>query len=235
MSIQVNNHRALITYIDILGFRDFIRNQKAGEISRTIRLAREAIEPDGALAKQYGLTFQTFSDLTVISIPISKSTRTNAVSNRGLFVFQMIRLIHAQSRLINEGILLRGAVTVGDIVQSWGQLYGPGLIEAYDLERVRARFPRIVVNDNVFGELKVSPNLWMHDYQDETRMIRSLLGKEFDGVYFLDYLRAMAGEVDEPEEYVEFLSRHRKLIRRSTSVFGSIRRKRKVQMVIELS
>jgi hypothetical protein len=88
----------------------------------------------------------------------------------------MMRLIHAQSRLIDEGILLRGAVTVGQIVRSWGQLFGPGLIEAY----------------------------------------------EFDGVYFLAYLRAMNGEFDEPDYYLDFLLRHRDLIRRGLRRFPQV-------------
>ena len=207
MTKEVNYHRALVTYIDILGFRDLVNDQKAGVITRTIRLVRQAIEPDSATAKRHRLTFQTFSDLTVVSIPLSRSEQEDSFANKGLFVFQMMRLIHAQSR---------------QIVRSWGQLFGPGLIEAYDLERVRARFPRIVVNANVFIELRLNPNLWMHDYLDEKRTIHSLLSKEFDGVYFLDYLRAMNGEFDEPDYYLDFLLRHRDLIRRGLRRFPQV-------------
>jgi hypothetical protein len=39
---SVNYERSILTYIDILGFSELITNKPAGDISRSIRVVREA-------------------------------------------------------------------------------------------------------------------------------------------------------------------------------------------------
>ena len=59
-------------------------------------------------------------------------------------------MAHVQSTLLlDEGILLRGGITVGDVALSYGQLFGPAVIRGYELENQVARFPRIVVGTEV--------------------------------------------------------------------------------------
>jgi hypothetical protein len=55
-----------------------------------------------------------------------------------------------------NGFLLRGGVTVGDIVHEDEIVFGPGLNRAYHLEDKIALYPRFVVDTNCvkeFGEL----------------------------------------------------------------------------------
>ena len=42
---RVQYEQALVIYIDILGFQQLIDSRRAGEISRTIRLVRDAVKP----------------------------------------------------------------------------------------------------------------------------------------------------------------------------------------------
>jgi hypothetical protein len=208
----------LVTYIDILGFGELIRTKSAGEISRTIRVVKEAVQP-----LQFKTRFKTqfkeipdddyanFSDLSIISIPLRRTTK---LPPRGRLYSQLIHLVHAQGTLLaDEGILIRGGVTVGKLVKSWGQLFGPAIIRAYELESKIAKYPRIVVGKEVFEELAINSGLWVHDRKTDQKAVRALLRKDDDGELFIDYLRIIWDELEDPAaDYQAFLTRHEALI-----------------------
>jgi len=66
---SVSYEKSILTYIDILGFSELITNKSAGDISRSIRVVREAAQP-----KRFKITtpeiseadFRNFSDLCII-------------------------------------------------------------------------------------------------------------------------------------------------------------------------
>jgi hypothetical protein len=70
MKKVVRYDEALVTYLDIMGFRELVQSETAGRISKTIRLVREALKPSHDSAKVYEMAYQSFSDLTVVSIPV---------------------------------------------------------------------------------------------------------------------------------------------------------------------
>lgn len=211
---RVQYEKSLVTYIDILGFGELIATKKAGEISRIIRVVKEAVEP-----RRFKTEFKeipseeyiNFSDLSIISIPVRK---TSLLPPRGALYLQIMRMVHAQAILLaEEGIVIRGGITVGDIVKSYGQLFGPAIIRAYELESKVADNPRIVVGKEVFKELAVNPGLWVHDRQSEQQGVRELLREDDDGEFFIDYLRVMSDEFDDPDnDYKNFLEHHKSLI-----------------------
>jgi hypothetical protein len=122
-------------------------------------------------------------------------------------------MVHSQATLlINEGILLRGGITVGDVARSYGQLFGPAVIRGYDLENKVARFPRIIVGEEVIEELSNNPGLWVHDKETDTKAVKALLRKDFDGEWFVDYLRAIEEELDDRDEYPRYLKLHEEFI-----------------------
>jgi hypothetical protein len=55
-----------------------------------------------------------------------------------------------------SGLLIRGAITIGDIVHDDSIVFGPALNRAYELESQQAIYPRIILDPDVgdgFGEL----------------------------------------------------------------------------------
>lgn len=126
---------------------------------------------------------------------------------------QILRVVHAQSTLLfDEGILIRGGITVGQVARSYGQLFGPGVVRAYELESKVARFPRVVVGEEVLDELSNNPRLWVHDQETDTKAAKDLLRRDFDGGWFVDYLRSIEGELDDRSEYARYLDRHEEFI-----------------------
>src|SRR5260370_41731921 len=134
----------LLTSLDILGSREFSKRKPAGAISRMIRLVKEAAAPNLEDKKELRQGFEHFSDLVIITTPVDSPE--NVAFPIGLVFAELLKLAIAQVRLIDQGILVRGALTVGNLVRSYNVGYGPALIRAYQLEQHHALFPRIIAD-----------------------------------------------------------------------------------------
>ena len=102
-------------------------------------------------------------------------------------------------------MIIRGAVTVGDIVQSWDVVYGPAVVRAYQLESREGGFPRIIIDDESLKLLQPACNKEMLFELGSVR--------EEDSTFYLDYLKACETELK--REYTRFLAIHRDFIRDS--------------------
>ncbi len=208
---RVQYKKSLVTYLDILGFQHLVENCPAGRVSRILRRIRDEVRGKNRLGKVRGTQFQSFSDLTVIAIPLVP--RRSSTDREGLLFWELLGLVYAQVSLIKEGILIRGGMTVGLIEKSYGQLFGPALIRAYHLESKVAQYPRIVIDKVVFNELEKNPLMWVWDPVDEKQMIKCLVRFDTDKVPFIDYLGVIVDELAPREGEVPiFLNMHRKLI-----------------------
>ena len=210
---HVHYKTAIVTYLDILGFKELIDHRKASDISRIIRVVKEAVQPARFKTQLQQIPddqYVNFSDLSVIATPL-QAAHTPAADQ--LFSLLM-HLVYAQSSLIvDEGILIRGAITIGEVVKSWGQLFGPAVVRAYELERGQAKYPRIIVDDKIFKDLDGLPHAWRNDKHTDKRALRKLTCRDSkDRKRFVDYLCAVKGELDDPIAHADYLDQHRSLI-----------------------
>lgn len=210
MGKRVSYSQSIISYLDVLGFRDLINCKTPGQISRIVRLLKERTKQDKEVSRAHGMKFFAFSD-TIIRINPTAAPQHPKFKAGHLFL-EILDLVHAQCDLILQKIVVRGAVSIGDIVKSWGVLYGPGIVRAYELEQ-EASFPRIIIDPQAFRLLRTNPAWWLHDYEEERSGIMSLLRKDKDGHLFIDYLRSVESEMDFPEkDYPQFIRSHADLI-----------------------
>lgn len=196
--------RAITTFIDILGFRELVRSRPAEGVAKVIDVFRDfSGDPKGD--DPLGLRVVGFSDSIIRSRPES------AVS--GVF-YELLDLLHAQGELVGKGVLVRGGVAFGDIAWQQDRVFGPGFIEAYEMESKFAVYPRIAVSPSLLAAFSSGsvPFVHHHDLAEEASYVRSLLAQGDDGVWYIDYLRAFRSELDEPELYPDYLSDHRNLI-----------------------
>lgn len=212
---RVRYKRSLICHLDLLGFRELIQAKKPGEISRMLRLFSDAVKPLTREVEVKALgtrQFVAFSDLHITVIP----TEPGDGSARGLIFLQIIRLVHAQWKLFfDHGILVRGGIVVGEAIRSYDRFFGQGIIDAYDVESKQALYPRIVVHASVFDELQRNPQVWTHDgdRKGEFKAVKGLLHHDVEnGLYYIDYLRIMESELDNPEYYPDCLEIFRKKV-----------------------
>lgn len=201
---------SIISYFDILGFKNLVaRSPNPEDVARKLRALRHHSSTDAEISELYGTTFTNFSDLILRTVPVQPHVETGAA---GTLFSELVDLVHVQGELIRDGVLLRGAVTVGQIYVQDGISFGPGLIRAYELESTVALYPRVIADPVIFEKLRLKPSLGAHSYEEDIRYLRQVLTKDNDGIWYLDYLRAFETEADSPIRYLQLLSDHRDLI-----------------------
>jgi hypothetical protein len=118
-----------------------------------------------------------FSDSMVISYNIT---------NKNQLVFILMALRDMTIELAKEGIFLRGAITRGEFFHEANKLFGPALVEAYELESQVATYPRIIISRDV---------LWYENFSKELETASQENIKEFvtademDGWHYVDYIQ----------------------------------------------
>ena len=124
---------------------------------------------------------------------------------------ELLDVVHLQDYFLGRRILARGAVTLGNVAWRTDIIVGTGLSDAERLCTL-ADVPRVMVDPRLLQEVENNQNLRDHPPLTELGYIRKLLRQDADGQWFVDYLRVMSSEVDEPELYPEFLAEHRLVI-----------------------
>jgi len=203
--------KSIVSYFDILGFRKIVSEAPSPEhVARKLRALARFSSPSPHIVDMFGNTFSNFSDLVLRTIPISPNPRLTG--EEGLLYWELLDLVHVQAELIDQDVLLRGSITVGDIYIHEKTVFGPALIRAYELENTVAIAPRVIIDPEVFGLLEGYPSLRGHEVEQELQYLCRVLKKDSDGVWFIDYLRAFESEADDWAAYLRFLTKHRQLI-----------------------
>lgn len=195
----------IVAFIDILGFSNLIHDSNAGNVEDEAITGRihsfiQQMLDDFVRKRPYGSMIGTqFSDSIVISY---KMTETSAVFN--LLLSIMFLIIEAS----RYDLLLRGGITVGLLCHNKKELFGPAMVEAYNLESKTANFPRIILSNNVI-RLAGKFHANHHTSGQEMAYVKSLLKQDEDGFWFVDYFESPNGNFD--DEYVDYRSYLQKL------------------------
>jgi hypothetical protein len=207
---MVEYTKSIVSYFDILGFKKIVEEAKNPEdVARKLRLLKRSSLPSEGIAEAFGNTFTNFSDLILRTVPILPNPKL--MGNEGLLYCEFMDLVYIQVELISEGVLLRGAITIGDIFVNDDMVFGPALVRAYELESKVAVAPRVIIDPRMFQQLEEYPALRKHDIEAEMQYYLRVLKKDADGVWFVDYLRAFFG-TGEIEGFLRFLKAHKELI-----------------------
>ena len=83
------------------------------------------------------------------------------------------------------GVLLRGACALGNAIHTNDYVFGPAINNAYLLENHCAIYPRIIISPDIIEECACFS---IHKDYNDKKDILSLLKKDFDGFYYIDYL-----------------------------------------------
>ena len=139
---DVKYDRRVVIFYDVLGWQNHI-NRAAKEWDDVNLLRRVVLKMVRAphLKKDLEIKVSTFSDNVIIS---QKPSPNTPMLLKQLAVWQLGAAIN--------GFLLRGGVTVGDLIHEDEIVFGPGLNRAYYLESKIARFPRFVLDPDCIKE-----------------------------------------------------------------------------------
>lgn len=182
----------LIFYVDFLGVKQLVRNTPThpedverinsftqllhyvASLRGDLRVMERPLESGRQFIVQPEIS--TFSDHIVISYDIEtlKSMGGNEFASGFLITEKLILSIAAKA--LKLGMLIRGGVTLGPLHHKDGVVLGPAMVEAYELESSLAIYPRIVISNHLYSELRANFDL--------------MLLRDFDGIIHLNYFRA---------------------------------------------
>lgn len=169
----------VVAFLDILGFKQLIYANREAEIARALKLTKESEVAPFHNAPKMRLT--AFSDSVVVSDEVGNG-------------FGYARILHFTSylvwQLLEMGILSRGGIGHGNLHHENGIVFGPALIQAYELESKQAIYPRVLVPDDVaaaYIEMEVATR-----GEQARAVVSSLFRRDFDGNTHLHILGPFA-------------------------------------------
>ncbi len=204
--------KSLTTFIDIIGFKSLVQGEESPEfINQIINLFTNHTEYAIQSEKDEFHVYH-FSDSVIRTRKIT-NIYDNAHFNQILYS-EIYDLAFVQYALTYNGILIRGGVACGDIFAVESRVFGPSLIDAYEIESKQAIYPRILISSELSVYIK-NENLVSFPtraaFKDEL-LLQQLTYKDEDGLLFIDY--GWAGQYDGYNEifYSHFLQNQHDVI-----------------------
>ena len=230
--------KCIVSFIDILGFRDLIKNSEVSEVNKihnAISLLKKVTRPPESddnenpeLMYDTGMLNSTYCQSTsdavirVAAFDRKANPQFGTRPNTDALFYELDDLLRAQVSLVEQGILVRGGISIGEVYidrQGNNPIFGPGLVRAYELESKEAIFPRLVIDDKLLDdklleEFKNNPKLTQFGADDyAARELFSFLRTGDDGIVFLDYVKAAQENCKDFAGYLQFLGHHAQLIK----------------------
>jgi hypothetical protein len=167
-----------VAFIDILGFRAILSQLESGtlhpsSIKALLRSVHRRPEPAHPIFTDIDVRSQSISDAVVISSAITEHSLDRVLS----------QIRHLACDLLQEGFFIRGAICRGRLYHDDETVFGDGLVRAYELESQLAKFPRILVAEDVRSDMdrERMPRLWKYHHNNP-------LKKSDDGLFHLNIL-----------------------------------------------
>jgi hypothetical protein len=191
----MNYEDRIICFLDILGFREHISSSvdkvdKIQEIADVFTSIRAILDIDSVKGGQRrDKEIIQFSDSVAISFP--------AYSESGVFD-ALLEILRVQISLVQKGYLCRGGVTRGKLIHTSRLLFGPAMVEVHALESKAALYPRVILDVEIVNT-GVAAHAAHHSPIHEQQSILSLLERDLDGMYYIDYITRAQSELNDPE------------------------------------
>ena len=178
---KIKYQDSLVAFIDVLGFSNLVYDDDQSKIEKYFDYVLSDFKES---LPSKGFKYILISDSIVISC---QKTHKNLAE----LIFFLGKI---QSQLFSKGILLRGAVSFGEVYINKlnNIIVGAGLINAFKLEK-QAIFPRIIVDRKFILEFNTSTKLFIDSlnttfkerYGEEDENIKL----EKDGFLYINYAR----------------------------------------------
>ena len=173
--------RRIILFLDFLGFKEIVENtvtddNRLQSLLKAIDQLYDIGKENADLYKTRSIT--TFSDSVVLSY---------AIHEQSAVFYLLLDIAFAIIDLAIRGYLVRGAVTVGDLIHTSRYLVGPAMVSAYEMESKLAKAPRVLIDRKLISIARKS-HAEQHDGEHEARYVQSFMTKDDDGHYYVNYV-----------------------------------------------
>lgn len=204
----------IVSFADILGFSDRVCMENDTDLPEIIKMIlsfRSAFDEN--LNKDHPSRKKIEDD---IFLPFSDGFLRGRSNEYAPLFYEIIGFVHGIMETIWSGHLVRGSVSHGKIYydEKSDVLVSPAFIRAYELEQKQAVYPRVIIDPLT---LKEFPNrkAWRnngHPFDEESEYVYECLRLDFDGYYFIDYLKAAYEECETPDTYALLVEKHKNII-----------------------
>ncbi len=212
---------SLCAFIDILGFIEKTKDfHKRGQEEWLFKRFQESLKntlkflPDrpnfhSMFSGAARWAYKSFSDSIVIGIPAANAQTFSEAMGKLL-----ILLATVQTCLTGLGFFVRGAITKATIFIGDDIVFGYGLATAYELEKTKARDPRIIFEETI---QKATLDYLKEAVSTFTPLSRAIL-KDSDGILFVNYL-AMFLDEDERPSAIDHVKNHKDQIEKALTEY----------------
>ena len=192
---------AIVSFVDILGFRSMLETRPAHDILRVLRFLQWTAEADPN-------DTEPLAHVRVFSGSVIRVARRD---EPGSLFSEVNALRLAQMEMAAQGVFLSGGLTFGEAYWDETALFGPGVVDARQISDNFAVVPRIVIAPPVLRSI-LKGVTGEDGLNQELAYLRTMITRAEDGVWFIDYLRNAGREMDGPEVYGDLLKGHKEAI-----------------------
>lgn len=196
----MNYEDRLIIYIDVLGFSDFVnyttiarvdQEDKIKKVDLFLNMIRDFFQDkNNSLVLSRTKQVTSFSDLIIVSINLDE------IDNIDIEIMEVVYLL---LNATYKGFLLRGSIVYGKLIHNKDIIFGSGLIEAYNRERLIAKYPRVIIDKAIVNDLKEL------SHKKVTFPLEDIISYDNDGLLYIDIFKNMRNYVDSFWEYIQIL------------------------------
>lgn len=152
MSLQIKYKKSFVAYLDVLGFKNLVNQNKIDNIELYFTVINEEIEKLRKIQAKEDIGSIIISDSVILTMP--QDTRDKSGNLQRLRQL-CIAIGKIQQRLALDNIWFRGAIAGGDTYfdSKNNQIVGPAYINAFLLEEEFAIYPRVILDSKIIGQL----------------------------------------------------------------------------------
>lgn len=173
-----------VCFIDILGFKDHIQKNTGSSDVLNLILSLKHINYIGKRNILFspsqiidGVSFSYFSDCVVLTAEDTLDCLDELMRKACIIVYYLLFF----------KFFTRGALTFGPVYHDQDFCFGPAFVQAYELERSTAIFPRVILDTEKLYGSSVNVNSWISGFRWWSS--QPLQIDPADGHIFIDYLK----------------------------------------------
>jgi len=192
----MNYENRICCFIDILGFKQHLNqtiNSLGEDNVEKIISIKSVLDFSKSLTSDIGISESKvvtyFSDSIVISYKYNEQSQLFST---------LLNLLYVSMELANKGFLTRGGVAIGKLVHTDEVIFGPALVDAYNIESKISKYPRIIVDKNVIDK-GLEYHSKNHTREDEKKYVMDIVTEDKDGYFYIDYILKSSSEFDDLE------------------------------------
>ena len=178
MSKEYSTQESIVAFIDILGSSKAIME----DAQKSLITVHNAYTESMALFKNLfgdrlsAPNVKIFSDNIVIAVP------RKGESGHGAFLAVAMMSAIIQVQFLKHELLTRGGIASGSYFADEMMVWGTALVKAHTLENTISIYPRIVIDPELVGELKLA------DPNTPFVRIKSWIEQDEDKLFMVNYL-----------------------------------------------